>query len=293
MSWRSRFRSAFEWIRSLSVNPYFWGGLGVLAAVMVIVIFVVDAIIMPAYTRHDASVRVPKVENQPFEKAKTTLEDKQLDVRREVGRYNPNVGRGVVVDQNPLPNTTVKPGRRVYLTVNAGNVPTVTIPDLNGMSVREARNQVSAIGLTIDTIRADTIPSPYANTITRQSPTPGDSVKEGTSVKLWYSTGLADTTVAVPNVVGRSVANAQDALLKSKLRFVVVDTTTTEEGEGESAEQTDGTGPDAGLSGIFVRRQGRAPGTQVRAGTEIRLFVTDDPVSIPPPDSVANTSGER
>ena len=270
MSVRSSFWSAIEWLRLLGTNRSFWGGLAGLFRIALAVYLVVDGIIMPSYTRHDVSIQVPDVENVPYDRAEAQLSKRDLQVQRQVGRYNPNVDTGIVVDQTPLPTSEVKPGRRVYLTVNSGEIPTVTIPDLTGMSVREARNRITSIGLDVGAVSEDSIPSPYANTITKQEPAPGDSLQEGSPVDLWYSTGLGDTEVEVPNVVGQTVEGARTFLLQRELRSVVVDTSMVESDtpseEGEEAPETT----------LFVRRQGRPPGTSVRAGTEIRLFTTDD-----------------
>jgi hypothetical protein len=262
-------QSSLNWLRTLARNLYFWGGIGVLLVVGFGVYLVVDAVVMPAYTRHDVSIPVPNVENVPFERADSLLSSRDLRVQRQVGRYNPNVERGIVVDQTPLPSSKVKPGRRVYLTVNAGELPSVKIPDLSGMSVREAKNRISSIGLEVGTVQEDPIPSPYANTITKQEPEPGDSLKEGNTVDLWYSTGLGDEEVEVPNVVGYTVADARDFLLRHELRSVVVDTTlTTGDARHAAVDSLERT--------IYVRKQGRTPGIGVRAGTEIRLFTTPD-----------------
>jgi len=270
MSVRSSFWSAIEWLRLLGTNRYFWSGLAGLLGIILVVYLVVDGIIMPSYTRHDVSIQVPNVENVPYEQAEAQLSKRDLQVQRQVGRYNPNVDTGIVVDQTPLPTSEVKPGRRVYLTVNSGEIPTVKIPDLTGMSVREARNRVTSIGLDVGAVNEDSIPSPYANTITKQEPSPGDSLQEGSPVDLWYSTGLGETEVDVPNVVGRTVEGARAFLLQRDLRSVVVDTSMTDpdSASGETEEASEST--------LFVRRQGRPPGSPVQAGTEIRLFTTDD-----------------
>lgn len=278
-------RAALKWLRSLLTNPYFWGGLGGLLLLGIGTYFLVDAAIMPSYTRHGVAVQVPNVEDRPYQKAKQLMESRDLTVKRQVGRYNPNVPRETVVDQNPPPNADVKPGRRVYLTVNAGDVPMVSVPDLNGISVREAKNRVSSLGLKAGTIAPDSIPSPYPNTITRQRPEPGDSLKKGGVVDLWYSTGLGQDTVRVPSVVGRTVDEARDHLLKRKLRAVVVDSRTSS--TSQSSGSSPGPSPRADTSSVrqFVRRQGRAPNTKVRVGTEIRLFTTTDSTRVPAPES--------
>jgi beta-lactam-binding protein with PASTA domain len=139
------------------------------------------------------------------------------------------------------------------------------------MSVREAKNRLSSLDLEVGTVQEDPIPSPYANTITKQDPAAGDSLKEGKTVDLWYSTGLGAENVEVPNVVGYTVADARDFLLRNELRSVVVDTdlsadeTPSQDVDVDSLEQE-----------IYVRRQGHAPGDSVRAGTEVRLFTTSD-----------------
>ena len=271
MDLRASFRDGIRWLRALGTNLYFWTGIGVLMGIGIGIYLVVDAMIMPSYTRHDASTTVPNVEGRPLEEADSLLRSLDLQVEQETGRYNPNVGQNIVVDQTPLPSSDVKPGRRVYLTVNAGEVPKVRTPDLTGMSIRGAKNRITSAGLRVGTVSKDPTPSPYANTITRQNPEPGDSLQEGRAVRLWYSTGLGEEEVEVPNVVGYTVRAARDSLLRTELRSVVVDTNLAAANEPdqpvdtESLERT-----------IYVRKQGQPPGVRVRAGTEIRLFTTPD-----------------
>jgi len=266
MAPRSTFQAAKHWLSSLAKNPFFWGGLGILVLVGLGVVFVFNTYVMPSYTRHDAGLSVPNVEQQPFERAAETVQAKGLSVERQEGRFNPNVPQGVVVDQNPPPDSPVKPGRRVYLTVNSGEAPTVVLPDLSGTSIREAENRLNALGLKVQSLRPDSIPSPYPETITRQRPEPGDSLKIGKGVRLWYSEGLGDRTTSVPNLVGLPVETAKQVLLRQKLRSVVVEGNASDD-ESASADED---------VRLFVKRQGRQAGTSVRRGTEIRLFATPD-----------------
>lgn len=273
-------KAVLDWFRSLLQNYYFWGGVGGLVVVGIVGYFLIDAVIMPSYTRHGVAVRVPAVEGRSFEEAMRLVENRNLQVKRQVGRYNPRIEQGTVVDQNPPPNSDVKPGRRVYLTVNAGEVPMVDIPDLNGISIREAKNRIFSLGLTVDTVKADSIPSPYPNTVTRQKPPPGDSIKKGSGVVLWYSTGLGTDRVRVPNVVGRTLKEARSILLRRKLRSIVVDPRAPRT-DADSLQRAD-----TSETRQFVQRQGRAPDANVRAGTEIRLFTTEDSTAVPAPAPV-------
>lgn len=270
-------KAALNWLRALLQNSYFWGGLGGLLILALTMYLLIDAVVMPSYTRHGVAVKVPDVENRSFEEAKQRIQNRNLTVRRQIGPYNPNVDQETVVDQNPPANSDVKPGRRVYVTVNAGEAPMVNVPELTGRSVRDAKNRVSSLGLEPGRIEPDSIPSPYPNTITRQDPEPGDSLEEGRTVDLWYSTGLGTDTVQVPSVVGQTVQHARSLLLRQKLRSVIVD-------PRRPASATDTLRSDTSAT-RFVQRQGRAPDTEVRAGTEIRLFTTDDSTAVPDPDT--------
>ena len=277
----SSIQTVLHWLRTLFRNAYFWGGLGGLLLLGLTTYFLVDAVLMPSYTRHGVSVQVPNVEDKPFLNAKEQVESRSLQVKRQVGRFNPNVPREAVVDQNPPPHSSVKPGRRVYLTVNAGEAPVVSIPDLNGISVREAKNRIASLGLSVGTVGPDSLPSPYPNTITRQRPDPGDSLKTGGTVDLWYSTGLGTDTVQVPSIAGRTVEQARRLLRTQNLRAIVVDPRVGDIPDSPA---------DTSSSQRFVRRQGRSPNTKVRAGTEIRLFTTDDSTAVPEPDSLSRNA---
>ncbi len=256
-----------HWFRTLVQNRYFWGGLGGLILALGLIYIVFNRGLMPAYTRHDVSVTVPEVTHRSFEAAKQTLQQNELRVEKQrTQRFNPNVPRGEVVDQTPPPGAQVKPGRRVYLTINQGQAPVVRVPRLDGISIREARNRLSALGLQAGEVNPDSIPAPYPNTITRQSPAPSDSLRKGATVDLWYSQGLSTTLTTVPDVSGLTLRAARDTLLQRQLRFVVVDAPA-----------------DSALAdSLRIRAQNRPPGSRVRAGTELRIFTQTTPGSREP-----------
>jgi beta-lactam-binding protein with PASTA domain len=259
-----------DWLEQLGRNLYFWSGIAVLLVVSGVVYVTFDAYMMPSYTRHDVSVVVPNVEGTPVEEARQTLTGKGLQVQSQPGRFNPNVPRGEVVDQSPPGSSGVKPGRRVYLTINEGEVPSVRIPDLTGTSLREARNRISSLGLEVGNVRADSIPSPYPQTVTRQSPEPGDSLDQGRAVNLWYSTGLGEDRVRVPALVGLSIERARQTLLRQNLRAVVIRPDAEDAEPGTNPSEADTTARQ------FVREQSVRPGSRLQAGKEVRLYTTPD-----------------
>ena len=242
-----------ERFRALLNNGYLWKGLGVFVALITVVYLLFNYFLMPAYTRHGVSISVPDVLDYSYEDAADAVVAQGLRPE-EVQLRKPDLPRNVVIDQNPSPNSRVKPGRRIYLTVNSGDTSTVVVPRVDGFSVREARNRIMIQGLAVENVFPDSIPSLHANTITRQEPLSGTRVPPGETVTLWYSTGLGDKQVLVPDIIGRTVDDAKQFLLSMRLRSVVIGDATFEQ---------------------RVQSQSPAPGTRVREGFEIRLRLSE------------------
>jgi eukaryotic-like serine/threonine-protein kinase len=204
---------------------------------------------MPLYTRHGIAIPVPDVMSQSFDTAALAVTEAGL-IAEEVVLRKPNLPRNVVIDQNPKAGWTVKPGRRIYLTVNSGDTTTVIVPKVEALSVREATNRIAIHGLVVADVQPDSIPSLHANTVTKQVPEEGKRVDPGTPVSLWYSTGLGQQSVLVPTVVGMKADSASVFLLSLRLRSVLI---------GAASKDR------------IVSRQSPEPGTSVREGSEIRL----------------------
>ncbi len=253
-TWAKR---SYRYLRSLLGNGYFWGGLTGLLGVLLVLYLLFNHLIMPTYTRYQVTVRVPDVRNQSLEDARQILAERGLGVGKAEQRFDRDRQPNVILDQSPPPEAAVKPGRLIYVTINSGEIPMVKIPRVEGMSLREARNRLLAQGLTIEAERADSIPSPYNNTVTRQHPPAGETVPEESGITLWYSRGLGDRYVVLPDVTGMTISEARRALLRRRLRAVVLD-------RSEEVEDP------------VVVRQSREPGTRVREGFELRLFTKEE-----------------
>lgn len=71
------------------------------------------------FTRHGEWETVPEVENMSFTNAINTLHAKgfRTDIRDSV--YKDDVAPGFIVEQFPKPGSKVKPGRKIFLYINA------------------------------------------------------------------------------------------------------------------------------------------------------------------------------
>ncbi len=160
-------------------------------------------------------VEVPDVTGASIAKAKSDLTEAGL-TWRITQVYDDEVAKDVVIAQSPKEGTRVDEGAEVALTVSLGTQPpaNVTVPDVEGMTSSDAQQALESAGLTVQTVEVYNATVPDGNVIA-QSPAAGSSVAPDTQVLIAVSLGPvpADvTTVAVPDVVGMTQAEATAAL---------------------------------------------------------------------------------
>ena len=64
--------------------------------------------------------------------------------------YVPAFDPGVILEQRPAAGTEVKPGRRIYVTVNSSQQRMIDVPYVAGYSLRQAKNILETAGLEIE-----------------------------------------------------------------------------------------------------------------------------------------------
>lgn len=118
---------------------------------------------LDAWTLHGQYKTVPDVKGRPFDSALQVLQLEGFVVELSDSIYDRNSSPGTVVEQNPKENNKVKPGRTVYLTINAFSPKNVTLPSLTDISVRQARSILEGLGITkIETI---SVPSEFKDLV--------------------------------------------------------------------------------------------------------------------------------
>lgn len=242
-------------------HRYFWLGLLAVVGSLLGLYLVMNHVVMPVYTRQGAAVTVPEVRELSFEQASNIVEDRDLRPERRDQPFNPSLPRDAVVDQNPQPNASVKPGRRVYLYVNSGARQLVTVPDVLNQTEMNAKSTLAKVGIEDVEVRRDENRSPNAGTVTRQNPSAGETVGAESRLTIWVSPGLGDEKITVPDVRGRAPVDARNALIEAKLW---VD-------------------PTRSVGGTITRQEPEA-GAEVREGTEVRIYSEPLDETLPPTD---------
>ncbi|MCM1291599.1 MAG: PASTA domain-containing protein [Prevotella sp.] len=124
--------------------------IGVVALLGVVILYLSLAI----FTKHGRETRVPRVEKMSYTDAISKLHDAGFKIEIRDSVYTDNVKPGYVIEQFPKANSLVKPGRKIFLYIQAVHPKEVVIDDdnnprldaLRGMSLRSAVSHLEELG---------------------------------------------------------------------------------------------------------------------------------------------------
>lgn len=171
-----------------------------LAAMAVVGFLLVIGVLywLDSWTAHGHVSRVPDVKGLTYTEALTQLRDNGFDVELTDSVYNRHARPGVVVEQNPKVNSKVKPGRTIYLTINAFQPKHVTLPTIRDVSLRQARSILEGLG--IENIREVRVHSEFRDLVlgvklNGRELSAGARVPVTSTITLEIGSGLSDDTL--------------------------------------------------------------------------------------------------
>lgn len=134
--------------------------------------------------------------------------------------YQMDAVPGLVIDQDPLPETPVKKNRTLYLTIITRTAPDTPFPDLIEKTFIEARAILNSYGLklgdtsyTADIARDVVLETRFAG----QPIHPGRMIPKGSTVDLILGDGRGANHVEVPDVRGLTLQEVRFALRGASL----------------------------------------------------------------------------
>ena len=161
-------------------------------------------------------IAVPDIVGQSVLEAQKTLLDNDLTIEVEDNIYTDTMERGLIISQSPSAGTKVKAGRNVTVIVSLGPS-LIEVPDLSGMTEREAKVTLESYGLTIGKTSTGYSDEYKKDEIIFQSPKAATKVEEGTTVDLIISLGSQPEAITAPNVVGVDLTQARQIILANGL----------------------------------------------------------------------------
>lgn len=218
-------------------------------------------------TRHGLSTTVPQFESLTMMAAEGLAVGDDLHIVVNDSIYAPSHRRGVILDQIPKKGTVVKPGRTIYVTINATQQKMVEVPYVAGRSLRQAKSMLEVAQLTIDElVYEEDIATNYILAQYYKGASIGENshikAPVGSGIKLKVGVAADDDEVRTPMLIGKAFYVAQNELWDMGLNV------------GEITSERELTLPEQRLA--LVLGQSMPSDSLIRLGTKIDLELTQD-----------------
>ncbi|MBQ6178982.1 MAG: PASTA domain-containing protein [Bacteroidales bacterium] len=192
------------------------------AAVFFLTLVIVAQIVLKLVTHHGQMIEVPDLTSMSVEEARREASKDNLRTEVIDSIFVRRMEKGAVYSQNPKAGTMVKKGRRVMLTINAKQAKKVSMPNLVGYSMRQAKAELNSRGLALgkliyvnDIATNNVLRQIYRNREIR----PGVQIESGSEIDLQVGLNSDDNMTYVPNVKGMKYLRAVDAVHDNSLNI--------------------------------------------------------------------------
>lgn len=256
-----------------------------LICVILIAVMVAGAMIfLNIVTKHNQELVVPDFSNMTVAEAQALAEKEGMRVEVTDSVFVKRMKRGAVRDQNPSPGAKVKEGRRILLTINAVNAKKVTMPNLVGLSMRQALAELQSRGLVVGKLIY--VEDIATNNVLRQLRAnreiePGVSVESETSIDLVLGLNPdSDAATYVPDLLGKRYMSAVDIIHRQSLNLKSVRFDDTVMDYEDS------------LNAVVYRQNPDISMQPVSLGEEISLYLTTDQTKVPVRELPEDEQGE-
>lgn len=156
---------------------------------------------------------MPTVLNMSESDAKSILNNMSLGLNIQVqDKPSDTVAKGLVVATSPAAGAEIRQGNTVIIYISSGReIKPVTVPNFVGMTEEKANLEAQKLGLVVGASSSEYSDKP-AGTVIRQSISATTEAKTGDNIYFTISLGPNNTTVDVPDVIGKSLNAAKSEL---------------------------------------------------------------------------------
>ena len=233
-----------------------------MAVGLVVFVGIVALAVFFVVLRGEEQTLVPEVRGKELTQALLELQVKELYPRIHLRYSQSSRERGIILEQEPLPGTIVKAGRRIRLVVSQGVVLN-RVENYIGRNIDEVRMDLLTMGAALEspllTLREpytyDYSPAP-PGTILQQRPEAGTNISGPINLEVVVSRGPENILVTVPQIAGLELSPALELIGRTGIGFEF-SLRNTHEGE----------------QGGMVVSQNPPAGTSITANTMVSLVV--------------------
>jgi len=174
---------------------------------------------LSTYTRHDEVLIVPDFIGENY----YDVDERYSETFRFVlsdSVYKEGAEGGSIVQQDPLPGSKVKQGRRMYCVVVASNPEMTVMPNLRNLSLRQAIVLLQKNGLGVESL--DYVDFFAQNAVIEQYKDseiiePGTQLSKGTLISLKVGNGNNNAKTVFPNMIGVYYKDVRKMLANASL----------------------------------------------------------------------------
>lgn len=242
------------------------------AVILVVCLALAANVVLSFTTKHGQEIEVPDLISLsvPEAQQKAGLLGLKVEVTDSV--FVRRMEKGAVFSQNPQAGAKVKDGRKIRLTINSVMPKKVTMPNLVGYSMRQAKAELASKGLYLgkliyvsDIATNDVLKQLYGG----KDIAPGRNIVMGASIDLVVGLSEQDNKTLVPDVSGMKYMRAVDAVHDNSLNVYK----TVFDGSVKSYNDT--------INAIVFRQSPLPSSVPVGMGSEVSLYLSVDPDKVP------------
>jgi|GEM_PF-1648892 len=215
---------------------------------------------------------IPSVLGNTREVGEATILAAGFVVGRVTPGYSETAPAGTIIGQTPGPGAMMPPGTAINLVISQGPEP-VPVPDVIGETEANAQALIEAAGFVPGTVTREYSAAVPAGLVAAQTPGPGVIMPPGSVVSFVVS--LGPQPIAIPDLTGLSLANAQTAIINAGFAL------------GPVTQRYHDTVP-AGL----IITQTPPPGTVAVPGSVVSLVVSQGPQPVAVPGVAGQTQSD-
>lgn len=224
----------------------------------------ITLLIVDQYTRHGEFEVVPDLRGMYVEEAQLLLSNQDLYPQVIDSVYVRNKKLGTIIEQTPVPNSTVKKNRPIYIIINSRQVRKIPVPDVTDVSFRQADAMLKAIGLNVSGV--DYKPSEYKDLVIDikyrgRSIEPGTRIPENSYLTLVVGSGVGDEIVSVPSLKGLTLDEARTETISASVIIGAIQYDVQPNGDGKD---------------YFIYRQRPSAGHSIDAGSRVDIWLSKD-----------------
>ncbi len=174
------------------------------------------------YTRHGKNIEVPDFKGLKLNEIEQYTAEKYFEFVVIDSVYDSGEEKGSIIAQDPLPNSTVKKGRKIYLTIVAFQPEKIEMPDLHDLTLRQAKAILQDYGLQIAAL--EYVPNLARNAVLKQEYLgqeirPGERIEKGSAVKLVLGKGTGSEKIEIPFLIGMKRKKAINTIHANSLNL--------------------------------------------------------------------------